>query len=59
MKVLILGASGIVGQHMRLCVPDCVQPVWVRRTADPITSGDCTVSQIMAIDADVIVTLWG
>ena len=59
MKVLILGASGIVGQHMRLCVPDCVQPVWVRRTADPITSGDCKVSQIMAIDADVIVNLWG
>ena len=39
MKVLILGASGIVGQHMRLCVPDCVEPVWVRRTADPITYG--------------------
>ena len=59
MKVLILGASGIVGQHMRLCVPDCVQPVWVRREADPITSGDCKVSQITALDADVIVNLWG
>ena len=39
MKVLILGASGIVGQHMRLCVPDCVEPVWVRCEADPITYG--------------------
>ncbi len=39
MKVLILGASGIVGQHMRLCVPDGVEPVWLRKTADPITEG--------------------
>jgi dTDP-4-dehydrorhamnose reductase/SAM-dependent methyltransferase len=39
MRVLILGASGIVGQHMRLCVPDGVEPIWARRTADPITEG--------------------
>jgi dTDP-4-dehydrorhamnose reductase len=34
MKVLILGSSGIIGQHMRLCVPDNVQPIWHRRTSD-------------------------
>lgn len=33
MRVLILGASGIVGQHMRLSIPTIVEPVWVRRTA--------------------------
>lgn len=36
MKVLVLGASGIIGQHCRLCVPDKVQPVWFRRKADPL-----------------------
>lgn len=36
MKVLVFGASGIIGQHMRLCVPDCVKPVWFRRSADPL-----------------------
>ena len=35
MKVLILGAGGIVGQHMRLCVPSGVEAIFARRTADP------------------------
>lgn len=39
MKVLIFGASGIIGQHMRLTIPDGVEAVWYRRTADPITRG--------------------
>lgn len=34
MKVLILGASGIVGQHMRLCVPPGIDPTWARKNAD-------------------------
>jgi len=39
MKVLILGASGITGQHMRLCVPEDVTPIWYRRNADPLHAG--------------------
>ena len=39
MKVLILGASGIIGQHMRLCVPEGVEPIWHRREADLLHAG--------------------
>ncbi len=39
MKVLIFGASGIVGQHMRLCVPEGIEPVWYRREADALHHG--------------------
>ena len=65
MKVLILGASGIVGQHMRLCVPIGVEPVWVRRTPDPITLGcdiegiKATVALLSEVNPDVIVNLAG
>ena len=38
-RVLVLGASGIIGQHMRLCVPKGVDAVWYRRQPDPITFG--------------------
>ncbi len=65
MKVLILGASGIVGSTMRLCVPDGIDPVWVRRHADPITRG-CDITDSIALDEllaatdpDVIVNLAG
>lgn len=58
MKVLILGASGIVGQHMRLCVPDCVEPIWVRREADPITHGILS-AEASDQDTDCIVNLMG
>lgn len=34
MKVLILGASGIVGSSMRLCVPPGIEPIWHRKAAD-------------------------
>lgn len=40
MKIIILGAGGILGQTMRLCVPSDVQPVWVRRAAWPREGGD-------------------
>lgn len=39
MRVLVLGASGIIGQHMRLCMPPGVEPVWHRRTADRLHVG--------------------
>lgn len=56
MKVLILGASGIVGQHMRLCVPAGVEPIWVRREADPITQD---LDSAGPEGFDVVVNLWG
>jgi len=64
-KVLILGASGIVGQHMRLCIPPGVEPIWVRRTPDPITLGydltdvDVLANLLLARNPDVIVNLAG
>ena len=36
MKTLVLGASGIIGQHMRLCVPPGVLPIFSRRRGDPL-----------------------
>lgn len=39
MKVLVLGASGIIGQFLRLCVPAGVTPIWARRTADRLHLG--------------------
>ena len=68
-KVLVLGASGIVGQHMRLCVPDGVEPIWYRQTADPITNatgdllGQYSIGLLTTVlvlhDPDVIVNLAG
>ncbi len=39
MKVVIFGASGIIGQHLRLCVPAGIEPVWVRKQSDPLHYG--------------------
>ncbi len=39
LKVVIFGASGIIGQHLRLCVPAGIEPVWVRKSADPLHLG--------------------
>jgi dTDP-4-dehydrorhamnose reductase len=64
-KVLILGAGGIVGQHMRLCVPSGVEAVFARRTAAPISEGinlDLAASpwaRLVEIRPDVIVNLAG
>jgi dTDP-4-dehydrorhamnose reductase/2-polyprenyl-3-methyl-5-hydroxy-6-metoxy-1,4-benzoquinol methylase len=54
MKVLVLGASGIIGQHMRLCVPEGIEPVWVRHHADPITRGYDLTNDPIALFADVM-----
>ena len=60
MKVLILGASGIVGQHMRLCVPDCVESTWMRQTGDLITFAPIDGNDLGFVGApDVIVNLAG
>jgi len=59
-KVLILGASGIVGQHMRLCVPDCVESTWMRQTGDLITFAPIDGNDLGFVGApDVIVNLAG
>ena len=39
MKVIVFGASGIIGQHMRLCCPADISPIYVRRTADALHIG--------------------
>lgn len=65
MKVLILGAGGILGQWMRLNVPDLVKPIWHRRTADLMHIG-CDLTDATTVRAfldqyqsDVIVNLAG
>lgn len=65
MKVLVLGASGIIGQHLRLCVPEEIRPIWHRRTADRLHVG-CDLTDDAAREAflaehrpDVIVNLAG
>ena len=67
MKVLVLGASGIVGQHLRLCCPPTITPVYYRHRPDPITFGvDLTADNfsslpglLSAYDPDVVVNLAG
>lgn len=63
MKVLVLGASGIIGQHMRLCVPLGITPIWARRTADAMHVGIDLDEQMLNLavlgDPDVIVNLAG
>jgi dTDP-4-dehydrorhamnose reductase len=49
MKVAIFGASGIIGQHMRLCVPLSINPIWLRNQADRRHVGlDLTNSQALS-----------
>jgi dTDP-4-dehydrorhamnose reductase len=65
MKVAILGASGIVGQHMRLHMPSGIETVWVRKHADKAHLGlDLTDLPKLAAflsreQPDVIVNLAG
>lgn len=65
MVVLILGASGIIGQHMRLCVPDGIDAVWHRCTPDDwhvgcdLTEPDQLVWLLESVNPDVVVNLAG
>lgn len=65
MKVAVFGASGIIGQFMRLAAPPDVTPVYVRRTADCLHDGlDLTddVARAAFLEAerpDVIINLAG
>ena len=65
MKIVILGAAGIIGQHMRLCVPAGVEPVWVRRSEDllhrglDLTDGAARVAFLEGEKPDAIVNLAG
>lgn len=33
-RIVVFGASSLIGQSLRLCVPPDVEPVWCRRSAD-------------------------
>lgn len=65
MKVLILGASGIIGQHMRLCVPEDITPIWTRQREDFLHKGlnladrNARVEFLNNEKPDVIVNLAG
>jgi len=65
MKVLILGSSGILGQHMRLNVPDLVKPIWHRHKADCLHVGcdlmdrDSMIEFLDRHSPEVIVNLAG
>jgi len=65
MKVILFGASGIVGQHMRLCVPEGIEPIWCRKTADPLHYGtDLTDAEqrtdlLHMVEPKVVVNLAG
>lgn len=64
-KVLVLGASGIIGQHMRLCCPEGVKATYCRKTADwlhvgvDLTDQQATLELLAAEWPDVIVNLAG
>lgn len=57
MKVAILGASGIVGQHMRLHVPPGVKPSWFRQHRDLVTQAG--LAEGLMQNPDVVVNLAG
>lgn len=37
--VVVFGSSGVIGQHMRLCVPGGITPMWMRRETDYVHRG--------------------
>jgi len=70
MKVLVLGAGGVIGQHMMISVPDHVgrDAVFVRRTHDKLTTqhqlgqhvwDSSTLPFLDQLQPDVIVNLAG
>jgi len=65
MKVLILGASGIIGQHMRLCVPFGVSAVFYSRSSSAgaetldLATDDTLGMALMRKAPDVVVNLAG
>ncbi len=65
MKVIILGASGIIGQHLRAAVPIGITPVFHRRTPSPgyvhaDLSEERTIRMLLRFHRpDVIVNLAG
>jgi len=65
MKVCIFGAGGIIGQHLALCVPGNVEPLFFRRHSDPFFLGadlNDTVALLEVLNhhkPDVIVNLAG
>ena len=64
-RVLVMGGSGIIGQHMRLCAPQGVRAIYCRRTPDGLhESGDMTNGPVRreALESfrpDVVVNLAG
>lgn len=56
MRVAVLGASGVIGQHMRLYVPRGVEPVYFRQRADLLHRG---MDEFRVEDFDVVVNLAG
>lgn len=64
-KVLVLGAGGIIGQHMMLSRPEGIEAIYFRRHADPLCAGlDLTDSAareaaLAAHSPDVVVNLAG
>jgi dTDP-4-dehydrorhamnose reductase len=65
MKALVLGAGGVIGQHMRLSVPSGVSATFHRRTKSPgyihaDLSEECTVRTLVQYHRpDVIINLAG
>jgi dTDP-4-dehydrorhamnose reductase len=62
MTVLVLGASGIIGTHMRLCKPDHVKAIYHRRKEDGFHLGLTDIRNEGIFDAfrpSVIVNLSG
>src|SRR4051812_12455514 len=65
MKVLVIGASGIIGQHMTISVPECVDAMFMRRKGDGFlyqsldVTADDLVQRLDSLMPDVIVNLAG
>lgn len=64
MKVLVLGAGGIIGQYMRLCVPPNVDATFCRRHASPgymafDAANQAGVRRIIQVEPRVVVNLAG